>query len=196
VQHSWFGWLIAGLWFAWLAYWVVAARTVKADRRRQSRRSRLIQLGPMILGATLLTMPNLPASWLYERFVPQTYFASWIGVILLGLGLGLAVWARRHLGSNWSGIVTQKHGHELIRSGPYRCVRHPIYSGLLLAMLGTAIAVGQWRALIGFPLIAMSLLLRLRTEERFMDETFGSEYASYRAEVPALIPRFIRRAHG
>ena len=82
-----------------------------------------------------------------------------------------------------------RQGHELIRTGPYRLARHPIYSGLLLAILGTAVAIGEWRSLIAFALITGSLLIKLRTEERFMDETFGDEYARYRRDVPALIPR-------
>jgi protein-S-isoprenylcysteine O-methyltransferase Ste14 len=85
--------------------------------------------------------------------------------------------------------VTQKQDHELIRSGPYRIVRHPIYSGLLLAILGTAISLGQWRGLIALAFFGSAFLLRVRIEERVMAETFGSEYARYRSQVPALIPR-------
>ena len=107
---------------------------------------------------------------------------------MLAAGLGFAVWARRCLGRNWSGIVTVKQGHELIRSGPYALVRHPIYTGLLLAILGTASAIGEWRGLIAFVLITAGFVLKLRIEEDFISETFGEQYARYRAEVPALIP--------
>jgi protein-S-isoprenylcysteine O-methyltransferase Ste14 len=119
--------------------------------------------------------------------------AYWLGLIMLAAGIAFAVWARHDLGRNWSGTVTVKQNHELIRSGPYRLVRHPIYTGLLLAILGTAIAFGEWRGLLAFGLLTGSLLLKLRIEERFMSESFPKEYARYRAEVPALIP-FIGRA--
>ena len=89
------------------------------------------------------------------------------------------MWARVHLGRNWSGSVTVKEGHELIRSGPYRYVRHPIYTGLLAAVLGSAIASGTVRALLGLLIIAAALLRKLRVEERFMRETFPGEYQRY-----------------
>jgi protein-S-isoprenylcysteine O-methyltransferase Ste14 len=108
--------------------------------------------------------------------------------VMLATGLALAVWARRHLGRNWSGIVTVKQDHELIRSGPYGLVRHPIYTGLLLAILGTAGAIGEWRGLFAFALITVGFVLKFKMEERFMSETFGEQYARYRAEVRSLIP--------
>ena len=85
-------------------------------------------------------------------------------------------------------MVTVKHDHELVRSGPYALVRHPIYSGVLLALIGTTLAIGRWRGLPGLALIAAALLCKLTIEERFMSEQFGEAYARYRAEVPALIP--------
>ena len=157
--------------------------------------SRFAHIGPMLVGAVLLGAHHLPSHWLNERFLPRSWTGYWIGLVLLAAGLAFAVWARRHLGGNWSGSVTLKEDHELIRSGPYRFMRHPIYSGLLLALLGTAIVIGQWRALIALAFIVVSLLIKMRTEERFMIETFGDDYVRYRAEVPALIPRLVARAH-
>jgi protein-S-isoprenylcysteine O-methyltransferase Ste14 len=112
---------------------------------------------------------------------------------LLAAGLGFAVWARVHLGRNWSGTVSVKEDHELIRSGPYAYVRHPIYTGILAAVLGTAIASGTVRALIGLVIIAAALVRKSHIEERFMRETFPGQYERYSAEVPALIP-FLRGA--
>ena len=91
---------------------------------------------------------------------------------------------RAWLGRNWSAEVTVKHDHELVRSGPYALVRHPIYTGLLLALIGTALGVGNGRALIGLVLIVAALLRKVAIEERFMSEQFGDAYARYRAEVP------------
>jgi protein-S-isoprenylcysteine O-methyltransferase Ste14 len=113
-----------------------------------------------------------------------------LGLLMVIAGLAFAIWARVHLGRNWSGTVTVKENHELIRSGPYAIVRHPIYTGLLLAILGTAIVVGEWRGLLAFCFLTIALVLKLRREERFMEESFPDTYPSYCAQVPALIPLF------
>jgi len=193
VPYSLYAAPVAILWLAWLAYWFVAARNVKATRRRESHASRLGHVLLSVLAAALLAFRGQPLHWLDERFLPPTMAAYWLGLLMLAVGIAFAVWARHDLGRNWSGTVTVKQDHELIRSGPYRLVRHPIYTGLLLAILGTAVAFGEWRGLLAFGLLTGSLLLKLRIEERFMGESFPDEYARYRAEVPALIP-FIGRA--
>jgi len=176
------------LWLGWLAYWFVAARDVKATRRHEPRLTRLLHIALIVLAALLLAFRIDALAWLDERFLPPTMIAYWLGLVMLAAGIAIAVWARRYLGRNWSGTVTVKQDHKLVRSGPYRFVRHPIYTGLLLAILGTAVAIGEWRGLIAFALIIAGFLLKIRTEERFMSETFADAYARYRAEVPALVP--------
>ena len=91
---------------------------------------------------------------------------------MVAAGLAFAVWARVYLGRNWSGTVTVKQDHELIRSGPYGFVRHPIYTGLLLAMLGTAIAIGEWRGLVAFALFTIGFLLKLRSRRTLHERNF------------------------
>jgi len=179
---------IAVLWLAWLAYWLIAARNVKATQRREPATTLLLNRVFVIIGALLLIFPHPPLHWLGQRFIPPGIAAYALGLAMVAAGLGFAVWARIYLGRNWSGTVTVKQDHELIRSGPYGLVRHPIYSGLLFALLGTAIAIGEWRGLFAFAAIAIGFLLKINIEERFMGETFGVQYARYRAEVPALIP--------
>jgi len=98
------------------------------------------------------------------------------------------VWARLVLGRNWSGTVTVKQEHTLVRQGPYVIVRHPIYTGLLAAGLGTAIAYGQIRGLIAVALFLLLFILKIRIEERFMREQFGDDYRIYQEQVKALIP--------
>jgi protein-S-isoprenylcysteine O-methyltransferase Ste14 len=169
----------------WLVYWVVAALNVKRTQRRESLGSRILSVAPLVIGALLLAFAWRP---LTGRFLPWSQALYWIGLAMVATGLAFAVWARRYLGRNWSGHVTVKQDHELIRSGPYALVRHPIYTGILFAILGTAVAIGEWRALIGFALITAGFVLKLRVEERFMSETFGEQYRRYRAEVPALVP--------
>ena len=108
--------------------------------------------------------------------------------LILLLSFLLAVGARVSLGTNWSGTVTVKQEHELITSGPYRYVRHPIYTGLLLAFSGLAIARGEWRCILALIILALSFWRKLRIEERFMVEQFGSAYETYRQRVSVLVP--------
>ena len=179
---------LAALWLGWLAYWLVAARNVKVASRREALATFLLNRIFVIIGALLLIVPRQPLHWLNERFVPSTLAMYWLGFLIVAGGLTFAVWARVHLGRNWSTTVTLKQDHELIRTGPYGVVRHPIYTGLLLALLGTAVAIGEWRGLMAFVSFTLGLLIKIKAEERFMNETFGERYARYRCVVPALIP--------
>ena len=180
--------LIPALWIMWLVYWVVSALGAKRVERRESIGSRLCHQLPMAAGAFLLGVPRIPGPALEARFHAHTFGWFLAGLVAVALGLAFSVVARHRLGGNWSSDVTVKEEHELIRSGPYAVVRHPIYTGLLLALLGTAIAIDRWRALIGFAVLAGGLIYKIGAEERFMAEQFGGTYARYRAEVPALIP--------
>ena len=103
-------------------------------------------------------------------------------------GMLFSVWARLTLGRNWSGTVTIKQDHELIQRGPYRIVRHPIYTGMLLAMLGTAFIYGIARCFLGVPIVGLGFWLKVQIEEQFMVRQFGEQYVRYRQEVRALIP--------
>jgi protein-S-isoprenylcysteine O-methyltransferase Ste14 len=188
VRYSLYDLPLALLWLAWLAYWIIAARNVKPTRRRESLVSRLMTIVLTALAAALLAVRGQKLTWLHARFLPQTMIGYWLGLLMVVLGLAFAVWARAHLGRNWSGTVTVKEDHELIRTGPYGIVRHPIYTGLLFAILGSTVAFGEWRGLLAFGLLTIAFLFKLRREERFMSESFPNDYARYRVEVPALIP--------
>ena len=180
--------LIAWPWLAWALYWAVAALRTKRARRRERLVSRLSHVVPLVLGGLLLGWRDVPWAWLALRLWPPAALPYLLGLALVLAGLAFAVWARVHLGGNWSGTVTVKEAHELVRSGPYAYVRHPIYTGLITAVLGTALASGTLRAAFGFLIITVALQRKLRAEEAFMRETFPEEYERYRAEVPALIP--------
>ena len=183
--------LITWPWLAWALYWAASAFATKRTRRRESPASRVVHVLPLLIGALLLGWRSVPWPWLALRLWPRAALPYFAGLALLYAGLAFAVWARLHLGRNWSGTVTVKEGHELIRSGPYAWVRHPIYTGLLTAVLGTALASGTVRAALAFVIVTAALLRKLRIEETFMEETFPAEYPAYRATVPALVP-FIR----
>jgi protein-S-isoprenylcysteine O-methyltransferase Ste14 len=178
------------LWGAWALYWVVsAAAGTRATVRRESLVKRLGYVVALIIGGVLIGAHRAPwAGWLAMRLWPHAALPPRIGLALVAAGLAFAVWARAHLGRNWSGIVAVKEGHELIRTGPYALVRHPIYTGVITAALGTAVISATVRAALGLGIIVASLVVKSRIEERFMGETFGDRYARYREEVPALIP--------
>jgi protein-S-isoprenylcysteine O-methyltransferase Ste14 len=180
--------LVGILWLAWLAYWIVSARNVKAVSRQETTASRLSYMLPLWAGGLLMAFHSIPLPWLGARLLPRTLPVYWSGIALLAAGLMFAVWARRSLGGNWSATITIKEGHDLVRAGPYAWVRHPIYSGLLLALFGTAITLGEWNAFLAMGFFVASFIFKLRREERFLGEVFGDDYTRYRAEVPALMP--------
>jgi protein-S-isoprenylcysteine O-methyltransferase Ste14 len=181
---------IPSMWLAWLVFWWGLSREVKATERRESMASRLSYTVPVVLGFALLWNRNPRIPPLDERFLPTDQWQIWagIGAAITLAGLLFTVWARVHLGKNWSGIITVKKGHELIASGPYGVVRHPIYTGLLLAAFGQAVAEGQWVRLIAVGIIFAGFWRKLRIEERWMRQQFGSAYESYSQRVSALIP--------
>lgn len=179
-------------WAIFLLVWAISALKVKASVKRQSAASRLQQSLPGIAAFSLVFSPNLWPHWLRLRFFsPSDTALVWVGVALTALGIGFAVLARLWLGKNWSGTITIKDQHELIQGGPYRIVRHPIYAGMLLACLGTVIVYGEIRGLIGLPLLALGFGLKLRMEEAFMIQQFGSAYIDYKQRVKAVVPFLI-----
>ena len=180
--------LIPLMWLAWCLYWVISARNVKRTVRRESIASRISHVLPLVVGVLLVAIPHLPSAVFATRILPRTLATYWTGVALVFLGLAFAVWARRHIGSNWSGTVTVKESHVLVRTGPYAWVRHPIYTGLLVAILGSAVARGELRGVWALALCTFAFVRKLRIEERWMRQVFGAEYERYSAQVPALIP--------
>jgi protein-S-isoprenylcysteine O-methyltransferase Ste14 len=180
--------IIALLWLAWLIYWAMAARGAKSASRQESGWSRLSYGIPIWLSLWLMWGGGVPTDFLNARILPATVELPIVALILVIAGLGFAIWARLHLGTNWSAEVSIKDKHQLVVSGPYRFVRHPIYSGILLAVLGTAIAVGRTRAAIALGLAFIGFWLKLSIEEEWMAETFGTAYTDYQIEVAALIP--------
>lgn len=182
-----------GIWSLLIVFWLVSARNVKVTARRQATLPRLLNLTLLYGAAALLASPYIPAAWLVVRVLPGSHWQLWcaLGAILTSAGILFIAWARIHLGRNWSGVAAVKVDHELITSGPYRWVRHPIYSGLALAFIGTAIADGQWRGVLAVALALIAFAQRIVVEERFMRERFGSVYDTYAQRVRALIPGIV-----
>lgn len=176
------------LWIVFLIVWLLAAVNVKRSVTIQSRSSRAIQTLFLIPGCMLIFFRAFAGSVLGTRLLPFSAGLPYAGLLLTIAGIAFAFWARFFLGRNWSSNVTLKQDHELICSGPYRIVRHPIYSGLLLALLGTALIVNALRAYLGVVLCAVGLHLKAAVEEEFMVRQFGGEYGRYRQRTKALIP--------
>jgi len=175
-------WICVGL------VWLAASASLKSIAREEPLRSRLFHTVAILPAFLLLFDSHLNAGVLNRRFVPDTPVIWWVGFALTVAGAAISIWARLLLGANWSATVTVKQDHELMRTGPYAMVRHPIYSGFLLAMLGTAIAFGEIRGLIALVLAFIAWRVKSLIEERFMLDQFGEQYAQYKREVKALIP--------
>jgi protein-S-isoprenylcysteine O-methyltransferase Ste14 len=188
MTRGWPAGLIGALWLLWALYWLLAARSVKPVRRREALSSRLAFVLPALLGAVLLLTGRHWPGWLQDRWLDGGWTRYWVAVVLVGAGLSFSVWARRILGGNWSGTVTVKVDHELVQIGPYRRIRHPIYTGILLAVLGSGLAAGRLYGLVAFVIIALALAWKLRVEERWMSAEFGERYERYRRSSWALIP--------
>ena len=176
------------MWVGWFAVWRVMALRVKAAAQSESLPSRLSHLVPLLVAAFFLSVPQPLIPSLNERFVPLAIWPAALGAALGYAGLAFCVWARLTIADNWSSAVQLKRDHELIIQGPYRWVRHPIYTGLLLMFIGTALAVGEWRSVLAVAIAAASFWRKLTIEEGVMRRQFGAAYDDYKARVPALVP--------
>ena len=183
-MHDLFGYT----WLAFLGVWLLLAFGNKRTVQRQSWSSRLLQVALGVIAGLLLADKDLRVGILAARFIPASREIAEFGYALLLVGLAIAFWARFTLGRNWSGTVTLKQDHELIRRGPYAFVRHPIYSGILLGFVGTVLALGEVRGLVALALITLTFRLKSLTEESFMHQRFGPQYSDYKRHVKALIP--------
>ena len=184
-----------GIWLAWAVYWLYASRGNKPSERREPAVSRLLHILPLMLVVWLLWSDRVPVAFLNERAYPWAPWEFWIGLSITAIGLLFTVWARVHLGRNWSGVVTIKQGHDLIDTGPYSLVRHPVYTGLLIAFIGSAMARGEWRGVLAVLIAWAALWRKLRFEEGWMIERFGERYIAYSRRVPALLPLRNRSKH-
>lgn len=168
--------------------WLLGLARLKRTVHSQPAGPRLFHFMLAALGFGLLGGSYFAIGWLGSQVVPQTAAIGIGGVVLTVAGCFVAAWARVTIGANWSGRATVKAGHELITRGPYALARHPIYSGLLLASVGTAIVFGQARCFLGLVLIVLALVVKMSQEEQLMLQAFPHAYPAYRMRVKALIP--------
>lgn len=179
------------VWVVVAAVWALTAFRLKPIVQVQRTPSRLGQVLLLFSGTALLFSARPHASLLDARLWPAMSVATLAGFALTVAGAALTIAARVYLGRNWSARPAIKEGHELVCNGPYALVRHPIYTGLLIAAVGTAVAFGQGRNLLALPLLLLGFWLKLRSEERLLLQAFPVEYSAYQQTVRSAIIPFL-----
>jgi len=183
---AWWNWIVL------FVFWFIAALFAHRTRTSEGRLRRLQHSIPLGL-AFLLIFSRHRRFFVHGRLY-ETGWDNWIvyvGLLMTLCGCLFAVWARIHLGRYWSGYITLKEGHKIITTGPYRFVRHPIYTGWLAAMFGTALTAGTGDALCGVALVALAFVIKLRREEKLLTTEFGDEYRRFQQNVPAALVPFL-----
>jgi protein-S-isoprenylcysteine O-methyltransferase Ste14 len=177
-------------WIVFVLYWIVGALKTRATRESETAASRTAILLIEIAGYVLIFSPSAGVGFLGTRFMPRTLASVGLGVALTWSGIGLAIWARYHLAEYWSARITIKEDHQLIRTGPYSHLRHPIYSGLVLATIGSAIVIDEWRCVLGVCLVLAGYCLKANKEEAMLSQQFGDAFREHQEHTGFLIPRF------
>jgi protein-S-isoprenylcysteine O-methyltransferase Ste14 len=176
------------VWIAFLIYWRIKAANTKSTQRLEPAASGILRLLIILVAIVLLSTTWIPLPWLYRPVWRAGFWPFWLGDAVTVSGLLFAVWAREHLGRNWSSQVSIKQDHELITTGPYAVVRHPIYTGILVGFLGLAIALSEVRGFVVFVLFFLVFWAKLSKEEQWMSSQFGETYAKYVHRTAALVP--------
>lgn len=178
-------------WAVFVFYWVFASFKTRSNRATESSLSRFAILVVEVAGYLLLFSSRMDVGFLGMHVLPRTIPRAVMGVVCTWAGIGLALWARFHLAENWSARITIKEDHELIRTGPYRHLRHPIYSGLILAATGTCLVIDHWRCIAGLLLISGGYIAKARKEETMLEGQFGARFVEHRKHTGFLFPRFL-----
>ncbi len=181
--------ICSALWLVFAAVWLIAMLQTKRTQETKPFGSRLLYGTPVAVASYLMFTNHLPFAWTRIHLLPRTTALDAVALFLTAAGISFAVWARFYIGKNCSSAVTIKVGHELIRTGPYAWVRHPIYSGLLVALAGTGLARDKFSALPAFAFFWLGFWVKSRMEERFMFKAFGQQYVEYRQSTGSLIPK-------
>jgi protein-S-isoprenylcysteine O-methyltransferase Ste14 len=173
--------IFAAGWAAFWLYWLVASFSM---RRGRVLWPRALRIGAVIVVVALVL---IRLGVFRDHSLNTDPLRAGLGLVDFAFGLGFAIWARVHIGDNWGTPMTQKEEPELVTSGPYQLVRHPIYSGILFAGVGTAVAL-SWPWLIAVALAGMYFLYSATVEERYLTEQFPDAYPTYKRSTKMLVP--------
>ncbi len=178
-------------WYTLALYWLISAFHRKTTKKHEGYIQRM---GYILIMAVSFWFLFRPETGRYPilgiKFIPRGLAWAWMAVGITAAGVALAIWARWHLGTNWSGLVTLKEGHELIRTGPYRFIRHPIYTGILIALFGTLVENGEMRSLVALAMVWLSFYIKARREESFLSQEFGPAFEEHRRHTGMFLPKF------
>lgn len=181
--------LVGGAWTALAAYWLVESVGAQRAETQESGSERLAHVLMMGTAFYLLAFYDARLGKLNWRFMTERPWVTDLGVGLTFAGVAFAMWARHHIGKYWSGRVSIVSERKLIRTGPYARLRHPIYTGLLTALAGTALVVGQYRALVGWGIALLGLAMKAKKEEAYLAARFGREFGEHRRRTGFLLPK-------
>jgi len=175
-------------WLVWGAYWIISSRTAKQKAERQSARNRAGYFVFTVAGFILLTSNTSHVYPLKKRVVPQTFAVALVGAIICTLGTIFTLWARHVIANNWSSDVAFKKEHELVERGPYSIVRHPIYTGMLIMVLGTAIVAGALAQFVAIAFVFVGFWIKMKQEEALLTAHFPNEYPAYQERTKRILP--------
>jgi protein-S-isoprenylcysteine O-methyltransferase Ste14 len=182
-----YGTAIIICWIIFWVYWLIAAFSSKQNISTNYRRFFRIRIGFILLVLILVRLLNKQNYTFENRLLTSNQVVLATGLVIFLLGLLLAVWARLYLGKNWGAPMSQKKDPELVTSGPYRYVRHPIYSGLMLAFLGATLTASLFW-LVVFVISGVYFIYSALVEEKHMIKQFPKTYTSYKSRTKMLFP--------
>ncbi len=184
------GSVITGTWIVFLVFWGVSSFTAKRIARGEGRSGVLGRVLIVAVACFLLIRADDPRLGpLSLRFVPERLWIAWVAAAVTVLGVLFAIWSRVHIGKYWSSTVALKSDHQLIRSGPYARIRHPIYTGIILAIAGTSLAVGRYAAILALAFYLVAFWSKARKEEALLAGEFGPAFEEHRRSTGFFLPR-------
>jgi protein-S-isoprenylcysteine O-methyltransferase Ste14 len=181
--------IVRDLWLFFAFYWLVTSMNVNKMRKREPWGQRLSFLLILAVGSFISIHVSERFGIPNRQFVPPLPWIKWLGIALEAAGIAFAIWARNHIGKYWSASVSLREGHQLIRSGPYARIRHPIYTGILLGIAGTVLWAGTYGALVTFAFTLAALGYKAKKEETLLAGEFGAAFDEHRRRTGFLLPR-------
>lgn len=186
--------VIRTAWIIWVVWWIVAATRTNRVKQREPAREWLLRFAVMAAAFELLFQRGPYLGLLNRRFVPHSLAVRDIGAGLTCIGLAFSIWARQHIGRYWSGSVSIRADHQLIRTGPYSRIRHPIYTGILVGLAGTLLADGHYAAIVVFLVVLGGFRWKALQEENLLRREFGPAFEEHKRVTGFFFPRIARKA--